>query len=99
MIKEPTQDHNNGDNFSLIGIEELAVKMGVHPNTIRKWVADGDLKNGRHFVQVCSVRRFKWPDIIKVLAADGLEKNNETEPPQKTHPTTPACGKRINIDY
>jgi DNA (cytosine-5)-methyltransferase 1 len=52
-----------GDDFLLVN--EAAEVLGIAPNTVRKWAADGKLKEYRHPVN--NYRLFKNSDVLVLL--------------------------------
>ena len=48
------------NELTMIGIVEFARQMGVCPNTVRNWIADGRLVQGVHYFRAGRVIRFPW---------------------------------------
>jgi len=52
-----------GDDYLLV--KEAAEVLGIAPNTVRKWAADGKLKEFRHPVN--NYRLFRKTDVERLL--------------------------------
>ena len=66
------------DTIELLSIEEYTRRFGVSRTTIFKWIKQGKLKPGRHFIKIGRVLRLFWSiDVIRDLHNDN-EKNLET---------------------
>jgi excisionase family DNA binding protein len=61
---------------SLLSIEESAEKLGLHPETLRKWLREkriGGVKVGRNW-------RLRESDLSAFIAANAMPANYEVRP-------------------
>lgn len=90
----------------IITLEEFAQRMCVGESTVWKWIRNGNLKPGRHFIQFDRVIRFHWcRELIERLHEDCCAEHPENEFEQPCPVETPnesgqkpKYGKRINFD-
>ncbi|MBM4252751.1 MAG: MerR family DNA-binding transcriptional regulator [Deltaproteobacteria bacterium] len=56
---------NRAKNRSLVQIKEAAKCLGIHPDTLRRWVATGKLPCRRHPIN--GYRLFELTEIYKLI--------------------------------
>lgn len=103
MSEPPALNHQDEDRFDeLLTIEEFAERMKIGRTTVFKWIQDGSLVPGKHFLKIGRVCRFHWPRILHTLAVDNLTQAAvpvaQTSPAAKTH----GCSQRkttIDLHY
>lgn len=87
----------------VLTIEEFAQKMKVCETTVWKWIRNGKLRPGRHFIQIDRVIRFHWSvRLIDRLQDDcfGIATASEQQPQEEISNGNKKnrYGKRINFD-
>lgn len=89
----------------IIDLSTFAERMRVAETTVRKWIRNGRLKPGRHFIRIDRVIRFAWgPELINRLHEDCLELSDEgddkpaQEGSKRRHPVRNGQGG-INLNY
>jgi len=66
--------------IDIIDLATFAERMGVAETTAWKWIRNGKLKPGRHFIQIDRIIRFSWgQELINRLHEDCLEMPDEGE--------------------
>ena len=102
----PDISRSKADSLEIITLEEFALRMLVGETTVWKWIRNGHLKPGRHFIQIERVIRFHWcRELIDRLQEDcsseegtnNFERNHEEETSKGTRQKR-KYGKRINFD-
>lgn len=59
--------------IEIIELATFAERMKIAETTVWKWIRNGRLRPGRHFIQVDRVIRFSWgPELINRLLEDCL---------------------------
>lgn len=62
----PQHKHNgNGDQKRLLTVRELAAKMQVHPSTLYRMLAEGELRSIR--LGKGGSHRFEWESVLRQL--------------------------------
>ncbi len=60
--------HATESNFEMLGLIKFASHMSVCPNSIRNWIKNGKLVEGKHYFHIGHIYRFPWgPDFVKEL--------------------------------
>lgn len=55
-------------SLQMLGLIEFASRMSVCPNSVRNWIRDGKLVEGKHYFHIGRIYRFPWgPDFLKEL--------------------------------
>ena len=59
--------------------------MKVGRTTVFQWIKDGTMIQGRHFLKIGRVLRFRWPDVLVLLEEDNipLEAQKTAPPPPR----------------
>lgn len=93
------------DSPEIITLEEFAAKMKVSETTVWKWLRHGNLRPGRHYIQIERVIRFHWcRELVERLHEDCSADRPEKPPAQRDwedvpeEPEKQRYGKRINFD-
>jgi excisionase family DNA binding protein len=61
------------DTGRLLTTNEFADRLKVSRTTVFKWIKDGTLIPGRHFIRVGRIVRFLWePDLIREIHQDSF---------------------------
>ena len=89
----------------LITLEEFARRMQVGESSVWKWIRNGRLRPGRHFIRIDRVIRFSWgEELIQKLHEDCGEETREdvlfeqTEEDAEVKIKKHRYGKKINFD-
>lgn len=89
--------------LEILTVEEFAVKMKVCETTVWKWIRNGKLLPGRHFIQLDRIIRFHWSvSLIDRLHTDCYCQTSE--PTQQVYEDVShdskkmRYGKRINFE-
>ena len=91
------------DTGRLLTTNEFADRLKVSRTTVFKWIKDGTLMPGRHFIRVGRIVRFLWePDLIREIHQDSflqsvsIEQQSDRFAEERTR-----SGKRsvLNLDY
>jgi excisionase family DNA binding protein len=69
----------------LLTVQEVAQALRLHPETVRRWLADGRLQ-GRRFASDRAGWRIPRAELDRVLVAHGLPANTPAPPPRRLRP-------------
>jgi excisionase family DNA binding protein len=59
------------ETTKLLTTNEFADRLNVSRTTVFKWIKDGTLMPGRHFIRIGRIVRFLWePDLIREIHED-----------------------------
>lgn len=88
----------------LITIEEFADRIGISRTTAFNWEKRGQLRAGRHYMQIGKTVRILWgPDLLNKLHEDSLQPTEQSKSEWKMKSQKPRSSSRgkalINIDY
>ncbi|RNC67302.1 MAG: hypothetical protein ED859_15250 [Desulfuromonadales bacterium] len=88
--------------IEMIDLATFAERMGIAESTAWKWIRNGKLKPGRHFIKLDRIIRFAWgQELINRLMED-CQEIDENDPSQegskRRHPVRNGQGA-INITY
>ena len=87
------------EDCELLTLEEFAEKMKVCLNTVREWINKGVLVEGQHFVKICSVTRFPYPEVLKILCNSALEEKSPRKPGPHVALSPPKHRSAIDLNY
>lgn len=91
---EITHDFNSGE---LLTPKEFGLKMKIAETTVREWISNGELVDGKHYIRKRSVVRILWPTIIIIICREALESKESRV--KKSQDTKTVTKEKINLGY